>query len=580
MKLSPDVDRPRMAEGRPDMARPRVTERSPPVDRPRVTEGSPDVDRDEIIESLWYKALLEEDCLAVMGLLKDHPRLVRVGWEEDRSISVEGSPRNHWEPLQRRLWMGRTALHVGASRGCTELVKQVLILCGVNITPVLSVLNPGQGARTSSPTEDTEIVIDPPRKSDEQIMQKTTNNVIDHWKAQVQNDEARLAEGAIVRWKRKLIMRKGSGVHESATGSDSQKPQPSGVGENRDRDRYSFSPSDLMSLFCSKDGEYDLRALDMTSFHGNRDVMALLQYAVGPDPNSLLRINMIGEFGRDFDRDKTYRSHLREVTAEVIATFSDDPTFRTSCLDEYAKHRDFNFLPREEYLFHFLFTHRFQSTAPGGLCDRLQNTLWKKVRSSDDHLWRFLLQLEDGHGRPPCHVVIMESWLEHFMDVIRDGGAEEREVLRCALTNCDGAGRTPLFRACAVGELQVVDVILGSAEDYEVRAELQLPCTYSPLLQDERANSFRSRPMLEMCSGTPLHVAIIHRETTCVRLLLRSMPRWLRDKEAFYPCNWDAIVTRRPEIWGRADAVELNDLELALLVGEEKIVDRLLSQVS
>lgn len=37
----------------------------------------------EEVQEQWYLALYEEDCLQVMKLLKDHPGLVKVGWQSD-----------------------------------------------------------------------------------------------------------------------------------------------------------------------------------------------------------------------------------------------------------------------------------------------------------------------------------------------------------------------------------------------------------------------------------------------------------------------------------------------------------------
>ncbi|CAM6103582.1 unnamed protein product [Calypogeia fissa] len=86
----------------------------------------------------WYKALFEEDCVEVKGLLKEHGKLLKVGWKSDPSREVEGSLDNHWKPKIKRKWTGRTALHVGARRGDVELVQQVLTLCDINDVGLLA----------------------------------------------------------------------------------------------------------------------------------------------------------------------------------------------------------------------------------------------------------------------------------------------------------------------------------------------------------------------------------------------------------------------------------------------------------
>jgi hypothetical protein len=109
------------------------------------------------VEPQWYQGLLEEDCLVVMDLLRHYPQLLKVGWEGEPSRWVEGRQGREGTGRKEGPWTGRTALYVGASRGCVELVMQVLGLCNldgfseVSATYQRSLLD----APPYSPSEDT-----------------------------------------------------------------------------------------------------------------------------------------------------------------------------------------------------------------------------------------------------------------------------------------------------------------------------------------------------------------------------------------------------------------------------------------
>lgn len=76
------------------------------------------------VQSEWFAALHEENCVQVLNLLTDDPFLLTIGRREDKRRVVEG-------PESRRsFWKGRTALHVGARRGSVDLVKAVLEMFG------------------------------------------------------------------------------------------------------------------------------------------------------------------------------------------------------------------------------------------------------------------------------------------------------------------------------------------------------------------------------------------------------------------------------------------------------------------
>lgn len=64
---------------------------------------------------------------------------------------------------------------------------------------------------------------------------------------------------------------------------------------------------------------------------------------------------------------------------EVIDYFhTEKPAFMAACEEEYHKHRDFNFLPLEEYLFHFTWTFRFEKVFYKPHKDLFRNEFWRK----------------------------------------------------------------------------------------------------------------------------------------------------------------------------------------------------------
>lgn len=58
-------------------------------------------------------------------------------------------------------------------------------------------------------------------------------------------------------------------------------------------------------------------------------------------------------------------------------------------------------------------------------------------------LWRVLLELQDGQGRTPLHVA-QDHWVgDLFVEIFDDA---DEEMLICALTARDRAGKSPLHR--------------------------------------------------------------------------------------------------------------------------------------
>ncbi|CAM6114419.1 unnamed protein product [Calypogeia fissa] len=90
------------------------------------------------VQKSWYQALFEEDSLRVRELLQKHRELLKVGWNRDATLEVEGCPDNYWNSPKKSQWKGRTALHVGVRRGDVELVQHVLILCDIPDAPLLA----------------------------------------------------------------------------------------------------------------------------------------------------------------------------------------------------------------------------------------------------------------------------------------------------------------------------------------------------------------------------------------------------------------------------------------------------------
>ncbi|CAM6095744.1 unnamed protein product [Calypogeia fissa] len=509
----------------------------------------------EEVNAKWYRALFEEDCIVVMKLLHDYPGLLKVGWEKEPERQVEGRRRaERWNQRWTSEWKGRTALHVGASRGCAKLILQVL--------------------RHLSLEGFSEV--------------------------EVAYQKILLPDGG-------------------------HQPELGVAAASFD----GFSPDmDCKRLLLAKDGESGLDAFAIAHLHDNKEVIVLLRYGLGNcDDNHYYRdyrefsvdaSKAIEELVKLASLEREERKMLRQVMVAAAMVFiervepyldgldlgkaivedeSNDllgppSTFHERAIEEYLRsqssstmqsfprddkilghpvfttyfeHRDFNFLPPEEYLFHFLCAHpgnfrrrRFvsrgtqeESWSPlSGVCRGMVQTLWTAIRSWEgkDDLWRFLLQFKDSQGRPPFHVAIGSDCHDGVLELLGSPGAkgiqveipyllgqplpwefmQDKEPCQVAMTTPDAVGRTPVHRAAATGQERALGTLLEASEEFsDLKATFDAPWRHNNAdVTISRANGFtgESRDKYEV-SHQPIHAAIFNRHfITTAPMLLWKFP--------------------------------------------------------
>ncbi|CAM6114417.1 unnamed protein product [Calypogeia fissa] len=234
---------------------------------------------------------------------------------------------------------------------------------------------------------------------------------------------------------------------------------------------YFLSKDELRELLLSKDEHYDLDALAMALLQGNIDVVVLLVYALGECDNPPYYIKRSFDFSSpaSTENDIRQRIKLTKVTKAVIKHFRDEvPSFMAACEEEFRNHRDYGFLPLEQYLFHFSFTSRFEEVFSEMHKDRFRDELWRNVfefneqenatedNNTNNELWRFLLKLHDGQGRTPTHVAVDEAteqcFLSTFFYFVPIGTNSDAD--RTIVTAPDGSGKLPAHRTAGVESLR------------------------------------------------------------------------------------------------------------------------------
>ncbi|CAM6118565.1 unnamed protein product [Calypogeia fissa] len=272
--------------------------------------------------------------------------------------------------------------------------------------------------------------------------------------------------------------------------------------EERDGKNFSTTSEDsipnnyLRELLLAKDGEFGLQPIVMAGFYMNVNVMVLLGYAYGKCASDLLGWDQ--NIRRDppgplvYVEDKAHRDNrarLRLVTEKFIAKLgkahmdnSAQPgsvpepginrTTREACKERFRQDPDFNFLPIEEYFFHFIC-----GTEYGGFHGKdIIKEFWKEIRSFPGELWRFLLELKDGQGRTPIHAAI-NGWAVGVESLLRilisDGKDDAGEVIVCALTTPDAATRMPAHTAAVQYGGRDLKAVLTYARQYN---EVSVSC--------------------------------------------------------------------------------------------------------
>lgn len=562
----------------------------------------------EDVKSQWYQALFEEDCIAVMKLLDADPRLLKEGWEREPSRQVEGRKRREGDGRTKSAWKGRTALHVGAIRGCVKLIMQVLRLCnfedfdevdeayqttssaleGFSFSNFVgndgyfcdgcdgnlwgknrwnSTVKPdydlcpdcyeklgngkdyikiecglrkssGMGTLSSTSSSDGEATRGTPGQSPDSSPDDPTQRG-DPQRGREQAAE-KIESVSLGPAARKLQKAVSTIVRKNRL--DKSEEQASG-GFVSDMDvRDLLNVQGVRDLLNAQDGECGLDVRAIASVHRNRVVILLLEYAsqtnkglVGLGWKAAIELDDL-EYASTYDR-KLLRQTIIEATSIPDFTF-----------ELYNNHRDFNFLPPEEYLFHFMLAGEMVFER------NLASKLWRAVRSSSaksgGELWRFLLKYQDGQGRSPFHVAMEGSLEKEFLELIENPSSTtetgtEREVVVCAMTTPDGAGRTPIYRAAARGIHRTVGILVKYASRYEEVAATcfeywrsdDLPSNFSwtSLSQNFNVVSQDNDFLLEFhLPRTPLHAAMIHQNLDCAKLLIE---KWLE-------FNWGDMTLR------------------------------------
>ncbi|CAM6089335.1 unnamed protein product [Calypogeia fissa] len=674
----------------------------------------------EEVNAKWYRALFEEDCIVIMKLLDDYPGLLTVGWEKEPERQVEGRERaeGEWRTSE---WKGRTALHVGASRGCAKLILQVLrqfSLKGFSEVEAAfqKILLPDE-AEAKSAHHDAQSIVD--KEDSGEVIEKveTVSSTNSNEVTKKPQDTSDLADrtDTIAESSRghqpELGETVGSGPQEGkacaakeaetsdsasttcSSGKQLQKTLSTTVSpaahdlhrnektpstpwlerKNTKRNHVTssdanfdgFSPDmDCTRLLLAKDGESGLDAFAIAHLHDNKEVMVLLRYGLGKcdynrdyyrgwnvdaskaikwlvnlasrkrEKRKVLRQVIVAAAMVFIERVEPYLDGL-DLGKQIVADESNDllgppSTFHKRAFEEdlksqssstmqsfptddkvrghrifraYFQHRDFNFLPPEEYLFHFLCADRdnFPCTMFGSrgtqeeswsqlslVCTGMVQTLWTAIRSweGNDHLWRFLLQFKDSQGRPPFDVAIDAYSHVEVLQLLGSPGAkgiqveipgwfgllpwkfmQDKEPCKVAMTTPDAVGRTPVHRAAATNRQSALITLLGASEEFsDFKATFHAPWRHNNANGTiSWANGFHDDFHHDFgVSHQPIHAAIFHGHFDTATMLLESFPKWRANMTIQSECV-------REHEWktdsGTVDRIMWDILEVACLVG-------------
>ncbi|CAM6114455.1 unnamed protein product [Calypogeia fissa] len=355
----------------------------------------------ERVRKQWYEALFDMDSLKVLELLKGNPDLLKVGWGSEAA-------QMQWE---KRPWKERTALHVGVKRGNAELVEHVLTQCKVDFN--------------SSSEKNGSSTVSLSRSKHDGDHKDTTGE----GDGQPPKSTAR------------------EGDDKSLLADDESKPQ---VNDTKTVGEQPHDEDDqiLPSLLLVKDGVYYLDAMAMAMLIGNLKIILMLLYPGNYFPRTILPDLDVTE---ESEENKGHRAKLTELIEQVVSSFEPQLT-SLDVLEMYESDLDYNFLPWQEYLFHWICS---ESPVPNVL--KLAKALWAAVRLNSDSTWRYLLELQDAQGRTPLHVQNAHpGWGQFKIVVANYEGEVDTEVVDCAMAAPDAVGRTALHRALATGNSQAL----------------------------------------------------------------------------------------------------------------------------
>ncbi|CAM6081604.1 unnamed protein product [Calypogeia fissa] len=416
----------------------------------------------------------------------------------------------------------------------------------------------------------------------------------------------------------------------------------------------SLPNNDLRELLLAKDGEFGLQPIVMAGFHMNVNVLVLLGYAyakcasdlLGSDPNIGSDRSPGPLVYVEDEAHRENRARLRVVTERFIAKLGNRytsaqlgpgpesekrGTTREACVAKFLRNLEFNFLPIEEYFFHFICVTWFWGA------EDIIWEFWNEIRSfpfssrlkgrknqrhrayGPGELWRFVLELKDGQGRTPIHAAINSRRVEELLQVLSYGKDDAEEVIVCALTTPDAATRMPAHTAAVGDYISDLEAVLRYARQYD---EVSASCrwtqqvgTFKPRSNQKAVRkSYPSQsekfyvffdyavsvltecvseiPIWESHVGegrfrgdllyqnkfslerscTPFHAAVLTRSYDCAKLLIKASDQLHRDDMSYYQIRWDSPIedyTSKYEEFVLVEAVRWDPMEFACLVGAD-----------
>ncbi|CAM6083922.1 unnamed protein product [Calypogeia fissa] len=546
----------------------------------------------------WLQALREGNCLPLMQLLKDDPSLLKVTWEREPS-------RDAAQSQSLRASKGRNVLHVAAWRGCVELIRDVLRLCNLTEIDDLSRVDDQGAAAESKSIEDiAPATVGQSELADSEGAQRNDQNIASNEESSSTGDQQTLEESeqaaeeigpadgglevptrdlsnrqlrerglemaqrTVAHWKSRVEHGKVNRAQDAFTSEERE-------GKNLSTTSgHSLPNNDLRELLLAKDAEFGLQPIVMAGFHMNVNVLVLLGYAYGKCASDVLGWNR--NIGSDpspgplvYVEDKAHRDNrarLRLVTEEFIAKFLDRDNSaqlasvsesekrratREGCIAKFLEDEEFNFLPIEEYCFHFIC-----STWEGDV--EVIMEFWKEIRSFPGELWRFLLELKDGQGRTPIHAAMNRRGVENLLQILSDGKDDAEEVIVCALTTPDAATRTPAHTAAVLDD-EELEAVLTYARQYD---EVSASCRWT-----QQKSKFQLQR-----SCAPFHAAVLTRCYDCANLLIEASDELHWDDMSYYQHWWDSPIQDYPDEYDEFKGVEgvrWDPMEFACLVGAD-----------
>ncbi|CAM6110912.1 unnamed protein product [Calypogeia fissa] len=505
----------------------------------------------------WHKALEAENCLLVRALLKEDENLLKEGWEEDLQASSNSK--------RRRVWKGRTALHVAARRGDVGLVEQIrnVLYCRSHDVPMGS---KEQGWLDSNDFHLLE-VIDSDYELDALAMAVVNGN------KEIVNLLKRMSLDCA--WNPFGISQEDGQLRSYESGRKN-KAAPSSRGS---------SPIDANNDFSSSNG-------NLWGMYGLNSEAEDSERSPKETPSK--------------SEAESDRKAILTITKKVLLELED--TDRKAVKLMYRNDCDFNFLEIDLFLFHFTFSAWIRDEMVDDLIRPIRKRILQLARK-DNRLEYLLVTLWDGQGRTSLHVAVDSRKVSEFLNLLESGNGDLfdevvkhvepengelfDELGEHVLNATDSFGRTPLFRAAAKSEEFAV-VRLLELDKVNLSAGLRFAadqwgsgvnidklswsngftnnCLDVP--QDTLQEFLHPDIDVQVISFSPLHIAIIHKHESIVETIVNKLLQ-MPDGEGTDWCNrrcsWPDVTA-----WSRAFKFRVTTMQLAVLVGSRPILQKIL----